>query len=67
MDTEQLLFFLELTNWNETNIDIFINFTNPLAISKGSLMDNIILKIINKDLFVAKNSNQKLLSENVFI
>jgi len=48
-------------------MDIFINFTNPLLISKGIDKDLVICKIINRKLFVSSISYEELQSDRIYI
>jgi hypothetical protein len=46
---------------------VFINFTNPLLISKGLNADTVVVKIKNKMLFRSADSNEMLKSDKVYI
>jgi hypothetical protein len=46
---------------------VFINFTNPLLISKGLNADTVVVKIKNKMLFRSADSNERLKSDKVYI
>jgi hypothetical protein len=46
---------------------VFINFTNPLLISKGMNADTVVVKIKNKMLFRSADSNERLKSDKVYI
>jgi len=41
-------------------MDININFSDPLQVSKGINRDNIVITIKNPDLFISKETMQKL-------
>lgn len=53
-------YFLQLTNWTSNNIEIFVNFTDPLAISNGINNDAMIVNFKNPSLFVSKSSGEVL-------
>ena len=64
---ENIEYFLELTNWTEEAMELLVNFTNPLIISKGIRPDQVFCKIKHTNMFLAKNSNEKLMSDRVYI
>ena len=39
VEAEELVFYLELLDWQPTHLDILVNFTDPLLISKGLVKD----------------------------
>ena len=43
---------LFLINWTETHIELLLNFTNPLIISKGMFPDQLVCRIINSSFLV---------------
>ena len=51
VDSSDLEYVLELQQWTETGVDLFINFTDPLKVSQGLILDIIVCKMKNKDLF----------------
>ena len=53
-------FFLSLTLWTETEMEVFVNFTDPTAVSKGENDDKIIMSFKNRYLFVSKESGLAL-------
>ena len=57
VELESIEYFLELTNWTNTFMDVYINFTDPMIISKGQLVDRVICKIINPAFFRAAHSS----------
>lgn len=67
INPEDIKYYLELISWTETNMEIFVNFTDPLIVSKGNNQDRIVCMIKNKHLFQAKYSNEKLQSERIYI
>jgi hypothetical protein len=66
-DQDDMKYFLELTKWTPYEMEIYINFTNPLMVSRGLRQDYIICTIKNKDLFQAEDSNSRLMSERIYI
>ena len=50
---------MELLDWNSTQMNIQIKFENPLAISQGSELDVLQLKISNESMkfFISKDMN----------
>lgn len=66
-EVENIEYFLEIKNWTQEFMDVHINFTDPLLISKGLKLDEIICKILNKDLFQAKFSSMVLMSDRIYI
>jgi len=63
---EDINYFLEVTKWNEYGMDVFVNFTNPLLISRGKLQDEVICKIKNKGLFMSYDGTEVLRSERIY-
>lgn len=51
IEIENIEYFLEVKNWTTVSMDVFINFTDPLLISKGRFLDEVICKVLNRDLF----------------
>lgn len=52
---EDIIFNADIIKWNETNMVLYVNFTNPESISVGSFRDDFsISKIIDKNLFTSK-------------
>ena len=47
---------MSLKNWQPKFLEIQMNFTDPLAISKGNLLDQVVVKVKNPSLFVSKES-----------
>jgi hypothetical protein len=56
-----------MTKWTPYEMGIYINFTNPMMVSRGLKQDQIICTIKNKALFQAEDSNSVLLSERIYI
>lgn len=57
IDYSKLVYYLEIEKWTEQEIDLRINFTNPLMISNGIKEDLVICRIKNRKLFVSKETN----------
>jgi hypothetical protein len=53
-------FYLTLKSWTSSNMEINMNFSDPLAVSDGINPDNIVVTIKNPDLFISKETFQKL-------
>jgi hypothetical protein len=66
-DPESIEFFLEVTNWTSEFIEVYLNFTNPLLISKGQEHDMLVCKILNKELFRARFSNDVLMNDRIYL
>lgn len=60
MEAEELKYYLELTDWQETHLDILCNFTDPMMISKGLVSDQVIISIKNKNMFVSNITGKTL-------
>jgi hypothetical protein len=43
--TEDLTYYIELIYWDELELRIAFNFTNPLLVSKGLVYDMVVIKI----------------------
>ena len=59
-EESNITFYLTLKSWTSTGMDININFSDPLQVSKGINRDNIVITIKNPDLFISKETMQKL-------
>jgi hypothetical protein len=55
---------LDITEWDENFMLIFINFTNPMAISNGEYRDTIVVQVKNPDIFISAVSGETLAVEN---
>ena len=49
-------FFVDLVDWNEKSIELQFNFSKPLIISQGEVLDKVYIKIKDRSWFVAKES-----------
>lgn len=67
VNPDDIKFFLEITDWNEQGMELFINFTNPLLISQGILKDQVICKVLNKKLFMSYDGREVLRSDRIYI
>ena len=67
VEPEEIKYYLTLQSWTENGMEIQVNFTNPLIISKGAKPDKLIFKVINKKLFRSKLSDEVLKSTRVYI
>lgn len=64
---EAVQYSLLLTHWDEDGMEIFINFRDPLVVSRGIDEDRVILKVLNKNFFISKDGERMLLSERKFL
>jgi len=55
-------FFISLTNWTEHKLEVLVNFTKPILISNGAQLDQVLIKIKNRDYFISKGG--KMLRED---
>ena len=67
VEPEMVEFYLQLEEWTEYGMLVFINFTNPLIISKGLRPDQVIVKVLEKSLFFSYDGSVQLMSDRVFI
>lgn len=51
-----LEYFVDLVDWNEMRVQLQFNFSKPLIISQGEVLDKIYIKIKDRKWFVAKES-----------
>jgi len=65
VESDNLKYFLELTDWTETHLDILVNFTDPMMISKGLQSDQVIITIKNKNMFVSNITGKALQYEKL--
>lgn len=61
-ESENIKYNLEMKSWTSRHIDVFVNFTEPLLISKGFKPDSFNVRIINNQLFRAADSDLYLMS-----
>lgn len=46
-----------IENWTPRGLVLQVNFTDPLAVSHGGLLDQMNIKVINPSLFISKTSS----------
>lgn len=56
-----------ITDWHEWGLELYLNFSNPLAISTGTTKDRIIVKIIDRSLFESLDGKEVLMSDRVYL
>ena len=66
-DLSNLVFYLSITEWTDQSIELYINFTNPLIVSKGQNQDIVICTFKNPDLFVSQATNEVLRGKALII
>ena len=47
---EKIEYSVSLTNWTGSQIDLFLNFSDPELVSKGLQLDKAILKVIDPEM-----------------
>lgn len=60
VESDKVEFTLMLTEWEESQLKIQINFTDPLIISKGISPDQVLCRVKRRDLFVSKLTGEPL-------
>ena len=61
-------FYLSITEWSPHKMEIFMNFTDPMAVSTGASSDQIICKIKNPAMFIsAADPTQSLSPEKALM
>jgi len=58
-------FTLQIIEWEEDHLHVFMNFTDPLQISQGNYRDQLKVKIVNPNLFISKLSGEPLPSSSL--
>ena len=66
-DPEEMQFYLGFESWTETGMNFSYSFSNPLLVSKGIHPDRVLCKIKERKLFQAKDSNETLKLERMYI
>ena len=51
---------MKLVGYTNSSLKIQLKFENPLSISMGSQLDILVIKFIEPDLFVSKETNKPL-------
>ena len=59
-DPINLKFFVSIEDWTDRGMQLLINFTSPLVVSKGRNEDAIIIEFKDPDMFVSKETGQNL-------
>ena len=54
VDNDKLAFYLSIEEWTADHLMIFVNFTNPQAVSDGAQLDSIVIDIKNPSLFISE-------------
>jgi len=57
-ENDKLEYFLVIEEWTADNLKIFVNFTNPGAVSNGQSEDSLVMEIKNPALFVSQNGDE---------
>ena len=52
-DLSEISYYIEITEWTDKKMELAINFTNPLVVSKGIKKDLMMLTIKNPLLFIS--------------
>ena len=60
-------YFLEIKKWTHQGMEVQINFTDPLIISKADALDSVLCKVRNRKLFVSEVTGRMLEIENTYI
>ena len=55
---EKLGYYVDLIDWKDYIIDLQFNFSDPLLISQGSILDKIYVKIRDRTWFVARETGE---------
>lgn len=66
IDPKDIKYTVAITAWEKKSIKIFVNFTNPLAISQGDERDTVYITIKNPAWFKSKSGQQLDTSALVF-
>lgn len=57
---ENMTYFVELKDWATTHIEVGFNFSNPLMLSRGDILDKIYLKVKDRSYFITQNGGVPL-------
>ena len=60
IDPKDIKYFLEIKKWDATGLDIFVNFTDPMLISRGEERDLIEITIKRPQLFVSAETGEMI-------
>lgn len=47
INPDDINYYILITKWTSTEFEIFVNFTDPLKVSVGSIPDEMILSVKN--------------------
>jgi len=53
VDPANIKYFLSITEWTDKGVNVLMNFTTPLLISKGIKRDEAVMSIKNPLLFIS--------------
>lgn len=53
-------FILTLNDWQPQQMQLGLNFSNPLKISQGEIRDNIAITILNRNYFISEVTGEKI-------
>lgn len=67
IDMSSISYFLEMKKWDPLGMEVQINFTDPLLISKGGVLDQVICKVRNRHLFVSAITGKKLETQSLYL
>ena len=59
IDIDEFAYDLSIVSWNDDQMQLFINFTKPLLVSKGDLFDQAVIQIKNPNWFVSQETLKK--------
>lgn len=66
-EEEGLSFSVTLLNWTETEIDLFLNFSDPERVSSSYNADLLYFQIKNPELFRSKLTRNKVTKSNILV
>ena len=61
-ETGNINYDVLLLNWTSTEITLMLNFSNPLVVSKGNILDEAYIVVKNKDLFSSSITGKSVAS-----
>lgn len=65
-EQRDIQFTLALKDWQEESLQVQVNFTDPLIISKGLSLDQVLCRVRRRDLFVSKMTGKIIPPENKY-
>lgn len=60
-------FNFSIVDWTSDGMQVQVNFSDPLLISQGRVLDKIIVKIMDKDKFRSQKNGNTLMSDRVYL